>query len=315
MRRGWSHNVPNPSGSPGLTSIAAKDGGASRAERAAADLLDAEPPRAARFIVTIYGDVAEPRGGVLSMGGLIGLCSARGISETLVRTAVSRLVAAGQLEGERIGRRSFYRLSAAATAEYADASRLFFGPAERSDGWEIVAPEDPDDARTLHAAGFARLGGDLFIGPGGRLRDAARFVLEARNAEGPDAFRTFAAARWPIEEVAAAYMAFLDRHADLAAAVAAEGPPSPQASLTARLTLLHVYRGIVLGDPRLPAAALPQPWPGDAAAQRFARLYLTLSPGADARVGETLEGVDGSLPAETTATRQRLASLRAMFAA
>ena len=60
-------------------------------------LLDDSPPRAAAFIVTIYGDVVEPRGGATWIGNLIEICAAVGISETLVRTAVSRLVSAGQL--------------------------------------------------------------------------------------------------------------------------------------------------------------------------------------------------------------------------
>lgn len=68
---------------------------------------------AASFIVAVYGDVVVPRGEVLWMGSLIGICARIGISENLVRTATSRLVAAGRLEGERAGRRSFYRLAPA----------------------------------------------------------------------------------------------------------------------------------------------------------------------------------------------------------
>ena len=53
-------------------------------------LLAATAPRAASFIVTIYGDVVEPRGGTLAMATLIDSCARHGISESLVRTAVSR---------------------------------------------------------------------------------------------------------------------------------------------------------------------------------------------------------------------------------
>ena len=82
-------------------------------------ILEESPLKAAGFIVTIYGDVVEPRGGVAWTGNLIETCAAVGISETLVRTAVSRLVAAGQLSGEREGRRSFYRLAAFRVCAYA----------------------------------------------------------------------------------------------------------------------------------------------------------------------------------------------------
>ena len=59
------------------------------------------------FIVTVYGDVVVPRGGVLWTGTLIEVCERVGISESLVRTAVSRLVAAHRLRGERLGRHSY----------------------------------------------------------------------------------------------------------------------------------------------------------------------------------------------------------------
>lgn len=84
------------------------------------------PITAGSFIVTVYGDVVVPRGEVLWIGSLIETCARIGISENLVRTAVSRMVAAGRLEGERSGRRSFYRLAPAARAEFADAARLLY---------------------------------------------------------------------------------------------------------------------------------------------------------------------------------------------
>src|SRR5690242_7752912 len=87
---------------------------------AVAALLINLPIKAASFIVTIYGDVIEPRGGVVWIGNLIETCKNVGITETLVRTAVSRLVAAGRLAGEREGRRSFYRLTEAAQAEFVE---------------------------------------------------------------------------------------------------------------------------------------------------------------------------------------------------
>jgi phenylacetic acid degradation operon negative regulatory protein len=77
-------------------------------------LLAGLPLTAASFIVTVYGDAVLPRGEVLSMSSLIEICADVGISENLVRTATSRLVASGRLEGERSGRHSFYRLAPAA---------------------------------------------------------------------------------------------------------------------------------------------------------------------------------------------------------
>lgn len=93
--------------------------------------------RAASFIVTIYGDVVESRGGAIWVGNLIETCAEVGISETLVRTAASRLVSAGQLIGERQGRRSYYRLTEAAQTDFAAAARLLFGTADHP-VWRFV---------------------------------------------------------------------------------------------------------------------------------------------------------------------------------
>lgn len=68
-----------------------------KGDEAIARLLAGVELRSAPFIVTIYGDVVVPRGGVLWTGTLIDICARVGINESLVRTAVSRLVAAGSL--------------------------------------------------------------------------------------------------------------------------------------------------------------------------------------------------------------------------
>jgi PaaX-like protein len=62
-------------------------------------LVPGGPPRATGFIVTVCGDVVVPRRGVLWMGTLVRICAGLGLSEGLVRTAMSRLVAGGRLGG------------------------------------------------------------------------------------------------------------------------------------------------------------------------------------------------------------------------
>lgn len=126
----------------------------------------AQNTKAAGFIVTIYGDVVEQRGGVAWIGNLIDTCSQIGISESLVRTAVSRLVSAGQLVGECHGRRSFYRLSLKSKSEFTAAARLLFGPPEPGD-WRFVhltGPAPDEDMAALERSGYARLGPRLALG-------------------------------------------------------------------------------------------------------------------------------------------------------
>ena len=141
-----------------------------------AALVEPGELRAAGFIVTLYGDVVEPRGGLLWMGNLVEVCALVGISETRVRTAVSRLVAAGRLEGMRDGRRSYYRLTEAARREFAAAAALVFAPPPRPAGWLIAEGEA--------APGFAALGGGLMIGPDAGAPPAGRAGLRRELAAG-----------------------------------------------------------------------------------------------------------------------------------
>lgn len=284
---------------------------------AVGDLLLGERLRATGFIVTIYGDVAEPRGGRLWMGKLIGICGLVGISETLLRTAVSRLVAAGRLEGARDGRRSHYRLTEAARREFAAAAARIFAAAEPPGRWLLAGAaadgDAADAAAELAAAGFQPMGGGLWLGverPGMPPPPAAAFTLRAEPATGAEAFRRFAAERWRLAAHAAAYATFCAQFAPLAAALAAGGTLDGEASLVARLLLVHRYRTVALDDPHLPPEVLGPDWPGERARALFAGLYCRLSPAADAFVA-TAFAADGPLPAETEGTRRRLHALAA----
>ena len=136
-------------------------------------------PNAAAFIVTVYGDVAEPRGGELWMGSLIEICEAAGLSESLVRTSVSRLVAAGRLQGVKEGRRSYYRLTERAAEEFRVASRVIFGADGPALGLILVHCPSLDDANQLLKCGFARLGPAHLIGADNRARTDQRIFADA----------------------------------------------------------------------------------------------------------------------------------------
>ncbi len=276
-------------------------------------IVEESPLKAAGFIVTIYGDVVEPRGGVVWTGNLIETCAAVGISETLVRTAVSRLVAAGQLSGEREGRRSFYRLAAPARAEFAAAARLLFGPPETAD-WHFVqlTGDAPDEAmQQLERAGHARLGPRLAVGARAMpvLKQSA-VIFRAEVVSGQGDLGAFAADHWNLAQHADAYRGFIDRFRRLSDLLAGRVRLSAAESLVARLVLVHQFRLVVLRDPRLPQAALPADWPGEAARSLFTDLYLRLSPEADQYVARHFVTVDGGLPEMSEATARRLSLLR-----
>lgn len=276
-------------------------------------LTEGLPLTAGSFIVTVYGDVVVPRGEVLWIGSLIELCARLGIRENLVRTAVSRLVAANRLEGERVGRRSYYRLAPAARAEFAEAARLLYAHPQPTGSWLVVLhPALPEDIARHHR--MARLAGDLWLCPAPQgqppadLAASGGLVLQAAPVAGLGQLPQLAAF-WDLETLADRYRALLDRFQPLADAMAGGLVVAEDDALIARLLLVHVYRGVVLRDPRLPAAALPADWPGTPAQALFRSLYPALSPPAEVQIARLLEGEDGPLPQATPRTRARLASL------
>lgn len=269
-------------------------------QRLAADL----PVTAGAFIVTVYGDVVVPRGEVLWIGSLISICARIGIRENLVRTAVSRLVAANRLEGTRIGRRSFYRLAPAARAEFADAARLLYARTRPSGDWLVMLhPDMPEDLVRRHR--MARMGGDLWVCPArDDLPTTGGLILRAAPVAGTERLPDLARF-WDLDILTRRYRIVLDRFGPLAG-----GPPlPPQDALMARLLLVHLYRGVLLRDPGLPAAVLPPDWPGTAAQTLFRTLYRSLTPAAESHVARVMEGEHGPLQETTPQTRERLQAL------
>lgn len=273
-------------------------------------LIAAEPLRAASMVVTIYGDVVAPRGGVLWMGFLIGICAEIGISETLARTAVSRLVASGQIIGERQGRRSYYRMTDAAQAEFAGVALALFGPSTTGRNF-LIAKENPDI--DLVRRGFAPLSPGLMIGPEREGEAIAGLLFRAAPVDLGDEIRDFAASTWDLETHAEAWRAFIARYEPVAEAFSRARRREGVTCLMLRLILVHHYRGIFLRDPKLPDIALPKAWPGHEARRLFLRLYTQLSGAADSYIGENLVDENGPLPAVTEVTERRLAMVEEAF--
>ncbi|WP_180900004.1 PaaX family transcriptional regulator C-terminal domain-containing protein [Martelella soudanensis] len=266
-------------------------------------LLSRGSPRASGFIVTLYGDVAAPRGGTLSMTTLIESCAVHGLSESLVRTAVSRLVENGRLVGERLGRKSYYRLTKAAETEFSGAAEILYSPPPRPRRFLLSL-----GARAL-SEGWVRIGAEAALAPEGATRpDCAILATEA--LAGVDNLAEFAGRYWPLDAVAAAYRDFIETFSTVEAALAGGSPPDGATSLALRLRLVHLFRAAALADPRLPADALPEDWPGDAARRLFVMLYLRVAAAADRHIGLTFRNSDGFLPESTTMTAFRCDAMR-----
>lgn len=286
------------------------------ADRLIETVIKAIRLRAGGFIVTIYGDVVEPRGGHLWIGNLIETCASVGISESLVRTAVSRLVAADRLKGSREGRRSYYSLSEAAQTEFMLAAGRIFEP-KHNQGWCCVwLPErgaEPD-VTLLEWAGFRRLAAGWWLGPRATLPTGLNALVLDGTMTGPKAMvQAMAANLWDWSVLDEGYAGFVRVFTPVRQAIEDKQIIAPDQMLQLRLLMVHQFRQVALRDPDLPPDALPDGWIGHLARALFAELYHALSPLADAYVASHFVSAAGPLAAQTVMTERRLALLAGTF--
>lgn len=271
-----------------------------------AAILETFHVSAGAFIVTLYGDVVAPRGGELWMGNIIEACDAVGIGESRVRTAVSRLVSGGQLTGFKEGRRSYYRLTPIAEQEFQRAARLIYAPprTEPLRGWHMaILPVGEDREALLPRLTALRFGlalPHLAIRPdrGEPLPDLG---VPQFRATTEDDLSTLATQAWDLPGLRDDMTRFLTGFSS----VTTTGPDA----LGLRLLLVHAFRRIALRDPALPLGMLPEGWPAPDARALFARLYLALSPAADAAVAAGFVDRNGPLVPDQARMARRIADL------
>ncbi|ATX64750.1 PaaX family transcriptional regulator C-terminal domain-containing protein [Roseinatronobacter bogoriensis] len=268
------------------------------------ELTLSQPIRAGSFIVTVFGDVIEPRGGEVWIGNLIEFCAPFGISETLIRTAVSRLVSAQQLVGLRKGRRSYYRLTEAARAEYRQAADIIYGqPDDRE--WRLLFFAEASSTLQIEALGlhgYVSLNDHFAFGPARGAIPETALALTASAVGAPDYLQDLGATLWNLDALGQDYEGFLT----LASQIGNMRDLSPPDALHARVLLVHAFRQIILRDPRLPCAALPPDWAGQRARRVFAQLYLDLSDAADSHVAANFHSSDGALDGDSASRYARL---------
>lgn len=251
----------------------------------------AEPSRTGSLIISAYGDAIVPRGGEVGLADLIDLLGGLGIGGGVVRTAVSRLLRDGWLERCRVGRNSFYGLAEPGRAVFAEAARRIYGPLDTPWGgrFRLVLPDAGADRAGLETAGYVLLAPGALVAPDSAPPPGPGALHLLVSGE-DGTMRALAARAWPLDRVADRYTAFLDLFAPL-------GTPAfaPADALRARVLLIHEYRRAALRDPHLPAALLPQDWPGTAARLLCATLYAALLPLSE-RALDGMANRSGPLP-------------------
>jgi phenylacetic acid degradation operon negative regulatory protein len=232
--------------------------------------LKSKPSRTWSVIITFYGDAIVPRGGSVWLGTLLAFLKALDIDEGAVRTAMSRLAADGWIERTKVGRNSFYRLAEKGLGTFRAATEhiYFAKPPAWNGRFDLFLHESSGTGRDLLRSELAPLGygaalPGVWLAPqgGSPLKINAAALRLSAEADDETA-RKLAAQAWPLAEIGEAYRRFNTLFASLDASLAQTDSLSPIDALVARILLIHEYRRVILRDPILPQALLPEHWPG-----------------------------------------------------
>lgn len=277
------------------------------------DLLKREPSRTGSIIITVFGDAIVPRGGSVALGTLLEFFAAIDVDSSVVRTAMSRLTADGWFEREKVGRNSFYRLVQRERLTFDIATKHIYG-APASD-WTgrfelllIANGGDRDTARdALKNAGFGSPLPGVWVAPSGvPIPDEAKGAIRLEVSAEDDSGRRLLSESWPLERTAEAYRRFMKSFEPLRAWVGRDKLSDIDAFI-ARILLIHHYRRVVLRDPLLPVALLPNDWPGGAARALCGEIYRGLLPASEQWLDRHASNENGPLPAAGKELSRRFA--------
>ncbi|KFC10334.1 phenylacetic acid degradation operon negative regulatory protein [Trabulsiella guamensis ATCC 49490] len=284
------------------------------------------------LISSLYGDALSHRGGEIWLGSLAALLEGLGFGERFVRTALFRLNKEGWLDVDRVGRRSYYRLSDKGLRLTRRAEgKIYRAEQPAWDGtWLLLLSEGLDKStladvkKQLIWQVFGTLAPSLMASPSQKLADVQALLHEAGVAENVICFEahsplamSVAALRarveecWQLSEQNIMYNAFIDSFRPLLPLLreAAPGELTPERCFHIQLLLIHFYRRVVLKDPLLPEVLLPAHWTGQAARQLCINIYQRVAAGALAWVSEKAETSVGELPQPGSLFYQRFGGL------
>ncbi|MER5652140.1 MULTISPECIES: PaaX family transcriptional regulator [unclassified Streptomyces] len=245
------------------------------------------------LIVTFYGAYGRFMPGPVPVAELIRLLAAVGVDAPSVRSSVSRLKRRGLLEPARTtGGAAGYALSPDARQLLDDGDRrVYASAAPEDDGWVLAVFSVPESERQkrhvlrsrLAGLGFGTAAPGVWLAPA-RLYEETRHTLERLRLDAyVELFRgehlgfaptADAVARWwDLAAIAKEHEAFLDQHEPVLRAWEARGDTPHEDAYRDYLLALDSWRHLPYTDPGLPAALLPEDWPGSRSARVFGALH------------------------------------------
>lgn len=251
-------------------------------------------PRSLLF--TLFGDFVRNYGGEIWVGSLIRLMQEFDIAPQAVRVALSRITADGWLRNRRLGKKSFYGLTAQGERRMAEAASRIYkldNPAWNGE-WLIVTYTIPEKRkvvrdkirRELSWTGFGQLASSVWISP----RDLRPQLIEIAQRYDIAPHLDFFTARyrgpaenqrlidkcWNLDAIQQGYAAFIEVYRSKL-----DQPfLSDEICFCEEIQLIHEYRKFLFSDPGLPNNLLPDTWRGHEAAHIMRGYYQRVAPGA-----------------------------------
>lgn len=251
------------------------------------------PTPSTQFLIfNLFGDYIMPRGGRIWTPDLLYLLDLLGVSERAARSTLSRMKKRGWFTTVKDGRQSRYDLTPAGRAICeAGNQRIFEPPLDNWDGqWHLVVYSLPEEMRKIRNEvrkklvwfGYGNLAPGTWIAPHDRHKELEPSLIELGVQQYVDLFsgehmgitsdEALVRRCWDLEEIAAAYRAFFEKHRFRYKHFCTnwtQKKPTAEETFCYRFWLTYEFQQFPRLDPNLPMELLPDEWIGYKARQMF----------------------------------------------
>lgn len=300
--------------------------------------IASQPISGTSLISSLYGDALHHRGGEVWLGSLTKLLEPMGFTDRFVRTSVFRLQKEGWLDVEKIGRRSYYRISARGQSRFRRAEqKIYLAEQPDWDGkWDLLLLEAADKEekvrlkKELSWLGFGQFNTSLMAAPSCAQSDVPALLNELNATEQAIYFhadypysrseknlKDLVSQAWSLQDISEHYHQFISLFRPLALLLKDNAGThiSPEHCFQLRLLLIHFYRRVTLKDPLLPDELLPPQWEGHIARHLCTNIYQRIDQTATQYVSENSETTVGELPQPSSAYYRRFGGVLREIAA